>query len=182
MCGHRGVTTRQAFAAAGQVELSYWTNTGGSTLLPHPTPTVVLCWANTLALTHADNLLIPAKLEGASSQNTEKIWKKRNPQSWLQNNRKRSSILIWFQHVEVSQSLCHKVTLWNMATAVKDGRAMCSNGSESIRVCVCASSHYLLLPSPGDSAPSLHLSSWLATICRSTSSSLVSRSNWSSCK
>lgn len=50
-------------------------------------------------------------------------------------------------------------------------------------VCVCAraSSHYLLLPAPGDSAPTLHLSSWLATICLSTSSSLVSRSNWSSC-
>ncbi len=53
----------------------------------------------------------------------------------------------------------------------------------SVFVCVsvCASSHYLLLPAPGDSAPSLHLSSWLATICLSTSSSLVSRSNWSSC-
>lgn len=52
----------------------------------------------------------------------------------------------------------------------------------SVFVCGCASSHYLLLPAPGDSAPSLHLSSWLATICLSTSSSLVSRSNWSSCK
>lgn len=49
-------------------------------------------------------------------------------------------------------------------------------------VCVCACSHYLLLPAPGESAPSLHLSSWLATICLSTSSSLVSRSNWSSFK
>lgn len=39
---------------------------------------------------------------------------------------------------------------------------------------------YLLLSPPGDSAPSMHLSSWLATICRSSSSSRVSRSNWSS--
>lgn len=40
---------------------------------------------------------------------------------------------------------------------------------------------YLLLSPAGDSAPSMHLSSWLATICRSSSSSRVSRSNWSSC-
>lgn len=55
---------------------------------------------------------------------------------------------------------------------------------ECVRTHVSArvSPHYLLLPAPGDSAPSLHLSSWLATICLSTSSSLVSRSNWSSCK
>lgn len=39
---------------------------------------------------------------------------------------------------------------------------------------------YLLLSPAGDSAPSMHLSSWLATICRSSSSSRVSRSNWSS--
>lgn len=36
---------------------------------------------------------------------------------------------------------------------------------------------YLLLSPTGDSAPSMHLSSWLATICRSSSSSRVSRSN-----
>lgn len=40
---------------------------------------------------------------------------------------------------------------------------------------------YLVLAILGDSAPSLHLSSWLATICLSTSSSRVSRWNWSSC-
>lgn len=39
---------------------------------------------------------------------------------------------------------------------------------------------YLLLSPAGDSAPSMHLSSWLATICRSSSSSRVSRSNCSS--
>lgn len=39
---------------------------------------------------------------------------------------------------------------------------------------------YLSLAAPGDSAPNLHRSSWLATICLSSSSSLVSRSNWSS--
>lgn len=40
------------------------------------TPTAVLCWANTLALTHADNLLISAKLKGASSQlSISKSWK-----------------------------------------------------------------------------------------------------------
>lgn len=40
---------------------------------------------------------------------------------------------------------------------------------------------YLLLSAAGDSASSMHLSSWLATICRSSSSSRVSRSNCSSC-
>jgi len=70
-------------------------------------------------------------------------------------------------------------TVGNMDTAVREEKAMC--WIVAFCLCVCASSHYLLLPSPGDSAPSLHLSSWLATICLSTSSSLVSRSNWSSC-
>lgn len=41
---------------------------------------------------------------------------------------------------------------------------------------------YLLLSPAGDSAPSMHLSSWLATIWRSSSSSRVSLSNWSSCE
>lgn len=90
----------------------------------------------------------------------------------------------------------HKVTLWRTVHAVKDVGAMCwivtaqacVPAFECMCVRVCAhtcprvSPHYLLLPAPGDSAPSLHLSSWLATICLSTSSSLVSRSNWSSCK
>lgn len=42
-------------------------------------------------------------------------------------------------------------------------------------------STYLLLSATGDSAPSMHLSSWLATIWRSSSNSRVSLSNCSSC-
>lgn len=41
--------------------------------------------------------------------------------------------------------------------------------------------HLMLVMLPV-SEPSLHLSSWLATICRSASSSLVRRSNCNSCK
>lgn len=91
----------------------------------------------------------------------------------------------WFHHRAIRLHYGEQSTLWRMqepCVGLWPPMHVCPRLSACECVRTRASSHYLLLPAPGDSAPSLHLSSWLATICLSTSSSLVSRSNWSSCK
>lgn len=171
MCGHWGVRSEQACASASKVKMSYRTNA----LLPRRQ-------SRFAEQTHADHFCILAKLKGASHQLVSKsLICGNNPEADFQNSRKMSAVsshsstLRFPYHAAIRLHYGIWPLLWGMDEP-------CVDLGLSLFVCVCASSHYLLLPAPGDSAPSLHLSSWLATICLSTSSSLVSRSNWSSCK
>lgn len=156
MCGHWGVMIRRTCALADEEGSS-------QNLRSFSTLTAVLHWANNTSLSCTFSCLAQINL-----------------------NETRREILIHSLIISehtVAASQCDDAIrlhygiwplLWRMEKPCV-GLWLC------VCVCVCAHPHYLLLPAPGDSAPSLHLSSWLATICLSTSSSLVSRSNWSSC-